>query len=251
MVQLIQLFRHRTRLIKPLAVCLIVSSLSACALQDLTGDKASSMESPASVSRLQETIRQQRSRILALELRLVAQQSEIKRLSSAQEQAIQEIVRVKAKLRSRNSKAETVANLAEVKLALQGLDSEKIADFQTEALSSAKQYVAMSESALQEGNYDGASYLIAQAKSSLRAATTSPDERQKSNQANSFSVPVVMTVLKRGNVRKGPGMERRVLTQMKPGSRVMATGYQGAWVRVRLTDETSGWIHFSLLKADI
>lgn len=251
MMQRVKPLSYRTHLIKSMALCLVGGSLSACALQGVTVDEASPVPSSPDVLRLKETISQQRRRILALELRLVAQQSEIQRLSSAQEQAIQEIVRVKAKLRSRSSKAETVAGLAEVKLTLQGLESEDYADFPTEALDRAKHYVAMSESALQEGNYDGASYLIAQARSSLRNAMASPDEDAENNQANTFSVPVEMTVRQRSNVRNGPGMDRRVLRQMKAGTRVMATGYQGAWVRIRLSDDSSGWIHFRLLQAEI
>lgn len=247
-----RLLGWRKCLSKSIFLCVLVTGLSACGLQGVKVGPEDHSRQPSQVTQMQETIGQQANRIMALELRLLAKQSEIKRLSSAQEQAIQEVVRVKAKLRSRNSKAETVANLAEVKLAMQGLQAKNSGDLQVKALKRAQQYVAMSEIALQEGNYDGASYLIGQAKSSFRSAIASPYERSEGNSnTNSFSMPVRMMVRQRCNVRAGPGLERKVLSQLNSGTSVLATEYRGLWVRIRINDELSGWIHYSLLKANL
>ena len=158
------------------------------------------------------------------------------------------MVRVKAKLRSHSSKAETVANLAEAKLALKGAQANKTGRLPANVLERADQYLAMSETELKSENYAGASYLIGQAKSSLQAENTSPGEpSQGSDDLTAFSLPVRMVVRQRCNVRAGPGLDTRVLYQLNAGKTVSATGYQGLWVKIRRDKRSAGWIHFSLL----
>ena len=189
---------------------------------------------------------------MQLELQLVAKQSEITRLSSAQEQAVQELVRLKSKLRSRNSKAETVANLAEVKLALQAAQASGAGRQRDDGLKRAQQYIAMSEAALEENNYDGASYLIGQAKYSLRTSIEPPGEDPEGDSKTShFALPVQMTVTRRSNVRAGPGTDSEVLATLDSGTSVSATGYRGLWVRIQRRKESTGWIHYSLLESHL
>lgn len=240
------------RLPKPIFLCLLVIFLSACTQQRINDGGEPALQASAEAARLEEAVARQKNRIMQLELRLLARQSEIQRLSSAHDQAVQEIVRVKSKLRSRNSKAENVANLAEVKLALQSAQAVDSGDVQVEAMERAQQYVAMSEVALEERNYDGASYLIGQAKSSLRTSMASPDERSEGNRnTHSFFQPVRMTVTLRCNVRAGPGTDTKILTQLNSGTSVLATGYRELWVQIQTNDEITGWIHYSLLKAGL
>jgi len=251
MLDYLQPLESLARRSKPILLSLLVASLSACALQGVKEEKKPVAQTSDEVIRLEKIIDQQEREILRLELQLLAEQSEIQRLSSSQEQAIQEIVRLKSKLRSRNSKAETVANLAEVKLALQGRKTKGSKDYRGDGIERAQQYVAMSEVALEKGNYGGASYLITQAKYALRTSVELPDERpEDKGNVNSFSLPVRMTVVKKSNLRAGPGNTAEVLTQLNSGTTVLATGYRDLWVRIQRKDETIGWIHFNLLRAD-
>lgn len=229
----------------------VACGLSACQLQEVREAEQADPPSTDQIAELEETIDRQKTTIMGLELRLLAKQSEVQNLSASQEQAIQEVVRVKAKLRSRDSKAETVANLAEAKLALSALQAKKTGGIKATALERADQYLAMSEAALKNGNYDGASYLIGQAKSSLHAAHMSPDEPSESaDSSTTFSLPVPMTVRQRCNVRAGPGLNEKVLYQLTAGKAVLATGYQGLWVQISDDNTSAGWIHFSLLKSN-
>ncbi len=250
-----QLHRWVTHLPRSVLACLLAASISACALEELEQEPAE-VEEPteqiqAEVVQLAETVRQKNTRILELELRLLMKQSEIRRLSFAQEQAIQEVVRAKAKLRSRNSKAETVANLAEVKLTLEGAETRGNRVLQSEGLERARQYIAMSEAALEEHNYDGASYLIGQAKSSLLTSAVSSDESSQGNSDTyNFFLPVRMTVTQQCNVRAGPGTDKEVLAQLTSGTPVLAIGYEELWVRIQREGEAAGWVHYSLLDTD-
>ena len=227
------------------------TGLSACQLQDVKDGDSAPVHAPERLARLEQTLDRQKARIMELELRLLAEQSEVRKLSSSQEQAIQEVVRVKAKLRSHNSKAETVANLAEAKLALEGLRTKRSGALHANALQRADQYLSMSETALKSGNYDGASYLIGRANASLHATNIASDEDRESNSnLTTFALPVPMTVGQRCNVRAGPGLEKKVLYRLNAGKAVSATGYRGLWVQIRGTDKTAGWIHYSLLKGN-
>jgi hypothetical protein len=250
MIDHMPLRRRSLNLSKSILLCVLVATLGACKPSAFREADEPAVGPAPEMARLQQTITRQRDLITQLELRLLAQQVEIHRLSALQEQAIQEIVRTKSKLRSRNSKAETVASLAEVKLAVQGLQAEGRSGVKVERLDRALQYVAMSEVALQEGNYDGASYLIGQARVSLRSSQTPTDAGLPgADDTHSFHVPLRMTVTERCNVRNGPGMGHRILTQLDPGATVSASGYRGLWVRIQTPDAIAGWIHYSLLDA--
>jgi len=233
---------------KRIALLAMVAVLSACPLQGLRQEQAvQPLKSQISV--MEETIAQQRRRIMELELGLLAKQSEVEGLSSIQEETVHEVVRLKAKLRSRHSKAEIVANLVEAKLALQGLQSVEGQEIQAESLKRARQYIAMSEAELENGNYEGASYLVGQARASLAAADALPDEQLQSNpKMTAFAAPVAMRVRQRSNVRAGPGTDKKVLYQLKAGTAVEATGYRRLWVQVKGSDDSRGWIHYSLLQ---
>jgi uncharacterized protein YgiM (DUF1202 family) len=244
--------RWPTHLLKPVFLCALGAGLSACALQSVKKEEQPTVQTPPEITQLEQTIGRQKNRIMQLELRLLAERAETQRLSSAQEMTIQEVVRVKAKLRSRNSKAETVANLAEVKLAIEGLQAKGSGNLLAERLERAQQYVAMSEAALEENNYDGASYLISKAKYALRTSMSSPSESSQGDSGtHSFSLPVRLMVTTRSNVRSGPGTDTKVLDQVSSGKSVSATGYRGLWVRIERENKDSGWIHYSLLKASL
>lgn len=234
---------------KRIALLTVAAALSACQLQGFKKEKQATLRPATPMSRLEATVALQRARIMELELLLLAKQSEIHKLSSTQEHTIQEVVRVKAKLRSRNSKAETVANLAEVKLTLESLQAGKGQNLQAKPLERARQYISMGEAALENGNYDGAFYLIGQARASLAAADTNPEEHLESNAKRTvFPLPVPMKVTQRCNVRAGPGLEKKVLYRLNAGAVVLATGYRGLWIQVKGGNDTKGWIHYSLLK---
>lgn len=225
--------------------------LSACQLQPSRDAADAAPLSAAQRAKLEKTVAVQQNSIMALELQLLAERSEVQQLAYAREQAIQEVVRAKAKLRSRNGKAETVANLAEVKLTLESLRAGGGARLQTASLDRAAKYIAMSEAALADGNIDGAAYLAGQARVSLDAANVRPSRQSPgSGDIAHFSAPQRMTVGQRSNVRAGPGNRHQVLYQLDAGSVVRATGYRRLWVRIIGDDDRpDGWIHYRLLDA--
>lgn len=196
---------------------------------------------------LKQSTFKQKERNLELQLQLLEKESRIAQLLQAHSQAVQEVVRAKARLRSRHSKAETVANLAELKLSLKNAQAQETGE-QPHALLRARQYLAMVEVELEQDNFEGASYLMEQARRSLEQMKSS--ENGTANQDAAFPVPLKMKVARTANLRSGPNRKQRVLLQLKAGAQVSALDRNGLWIQVRTGDEKTGWVHFSLLKTD-
>ena len=200
----------------------------------------------AQVSRLKKEALAQTKQSQELQLQLAERHSRILQLQLALDQAVQEVVRAKARLRSRNSKAETVANLAELKLELKNAEEKARNSRQQALVHRAGQYLHMSEAALEENNYEGSSYLMTQARHTL-ARVESP-KSDKLNPESAFPVPVTMKTRKLCNVREAPNLKSKVLLQLSPGTEVSAIDREGLWVKVKTSEGKTGWAHFSLLK---
>jgi len=200
----------------------------------------------AEIAKLKQHSAVQKRHNLELQLQLLEKQSVVALLLQTHNQAIQEVVRAKARLGSRHSKAETVASLAELKLSLKNAESKKTGA-QPRIPLRARQYLTMAEAELEKSNFEGASYLMDQARRSL--AWMKPGTGI-TNQDSAFPVPLKMKTKGPANVRSGPNRKQRVLFQLNDGSEVSALDRNGLWVQIKTTDGKTGWVHFSLLKTD-
>lgn len=201
-------------------------------------------------ARLEANLKKSRKRNRELQMELLDRTAQVHQLEAQKEQAIGEVVQTKARLRSRQSKAETVANLAEVRLALQqvlekGAGAEAMLD-----LEQARELIDMAEQALNEENLEGASYLMAQARE-LITGSRGQGAATKGRRLGEvlFQVPFDMEVRRKGNVRLEPGMQSEVLFQLDTGDKVFVLGRRGNWLHIRTADNRTGWMHFDLLES--
>lgn len=200
-------------------------------------------------ARLEKMLKKVRRQNRDLKLELLDRTALARQLEAQREQAIEEVVQTKARLRSRQSKAEAVANLAEVKLTLQGAAENGTTPESMQALAQARELIDMAEQALDEDNLEGASYLMAQARELLSASPgngSAATGRRKGEIL--FSIPFDMEVRRKGNVRLEPGLQSEVLFQLGSGDRVLVLGRRGTWLHVRTGDNRTGWMHFNLLE---
>ena len=199
-------------------------------------------------ARLEESLERSREHNLQLKLELLDKRALVRQLEAQKEQAIEEVVQTKARLRSRQSKAETVANLAEVKLALQQATEERPGSADRQALDQAQDLVEMAEQALNEENLEGASYLMTQARE-LISSSREPGTATSSHRNGEIPYPVAfdLRVQRKGNVRLEPGLQSEVLFQLDAGDKVLVLGRRGHWLHVRTLDNRTGWMHFNLL----
>ncbi len=202
---------------------------------------------------LQEQLRQsrvrnkvQRKQLLELRLQLAEKDSKNHQLQQSLEQAIQEVVRTKARVRNHYSKAGTVTDLAELKVELESAEEHDLEPMYQERLLRARHYLDMADQALATGNYEGARYLANRARLALGQLKSLRSGDGSHHSA--FPVPVVMETRIMGNVRRSPGLEAEILSTLPAGTRVSVTDRQGLWVKIRGLDGKPGWVHFSLLK---
>jgi len=161
--------------------------------------------------------------------------------------AIQEVVRVKAKQRSLESRAEAASEMAEAEIALKSL-RDRAAGTSRPELANAEQLLARATREFESQNFGGALYLVGQAKSQIKVGALRLGEQGRAEEGEMpFVVPLPLQLGTRGNLREGPGPEFKVLATLEQGTRITAYFTRGLWLRVESEGGRSGWIHRSLI----
>jgi hypothetical protein len=166
--------------------------------------------------------------------------------------AIQEVVRAKAKLASLESKAEAASNMAEAEIALRNLKVELGAGEKDADVIKAKQLLKMSALEFKKENYGGALYLTSQAKSHIKAGQIRMRRREKISVIKGevlFAEPLSLRVLKTSNLREAPDLKSKAVTTLGKGDPVVGYSYKGEWVRVHTEKGIHGWIFQTLVGA--
>ena len=215
------------------------------------------------INKLQQTLAKRDNSLAKLQLRLLERDAQIKqleeRLNSQQEmldQAIQEVVRAKAKLRSLESKAEAASEMAEAEIAIKALKARLAGQTPNPELIKAQELLQMSAQEFKKENYGGAVYLTSQAKGHIRAAQVRRGGREKVAPIKRlppvkgevfFALPLPLQVLKTSNLREKPDLEGKVITTLEKGTPLIGYSYKGQWVRVLSEDGNNGWVFQSLV----
>jgi vacuolar-type H+-ATPase subunit I/STV1 len=182
--------------------------------------------------------------IQELEARLLAQQRSL-------DNAIQEVVRAKAKQRSVGSRAQAASEMAEAEIALKTFRA-KAAGTDNRELAQAEHLLKLASGEFEKQNFGGALYLTNRAKGRIKLGILVLDDQQKVGGLvgeTRFAVPVSLTLKAASNLRKGPGLEFEVLGVLEKGTPLNGYSFKGSWLRVENGDGTSGWIHQSLVNA--
>jgi len=222
------------------------------------------------VKKLQHTLAKREASLETLEgtmaklqLRLLERDAQIKqleeRLDSQQEmldEAVQEVVRDKAKLRSLESKAEAASEMAEAEIAVKALKAQLAGQRRNPELIKAQELLKMSAQEFKKENYGGAVYLTSQAKGHIRAGQIRLGGREKAAPMKRlppmkgevfFALPLPLQVLKTSNLREKPDLESRVITTLEEGTPLIGYSYKGQWVRVTSEDDNNGWVFQTLV----
>jgi hypothetical protein len=213
--------------------------------------------------KLQRTLTKREAEKAKLQLRLLERDAQIwqleERLNSQQlmlDDAIQEVVRAKAKLRSLESKAEAASEMAEAEIAVKALRAKLKGQEQDPELIQAQELLKMSAREFRKENYGGALYLTSQAKGHIRAGQIRLGGREKVSHMKRlppirgevlFALPLPLQAVKTSNLRKRPDLKSEVLTTLQKGTPLIGYSYIGQWVRVAREDGTSGWVFQTLV----
>jgi hypothetical protein len=189
------------------------------------------------------------SEVKKLQMNLDDKQNEIKKLILSQQQSSREVVRSKAKLRSHSSKAETVANIAEVKTMLKAVNRTTMDDQLRQLVADTEQMVALSVATLNKGDVDKAFDLSNKAQQLIQPIRTQHGDNLLDNgSAIVFVDPLLMKVSKTCNVRTDPGMQNDVRFTLERGTEIKALAYVGNWIQVESDKKEKGWVYYKLLE---
>lgn len=211
---------------------------------------ASDASSSETVEELRAENRQQAVTLLANQVEIEQLQERLQSQHAMLEEAIQEVVRARAKQRSVQSRAQAAAEIAEAEIALERLSEAARGAAVAEQ---ARKLLASASKEYESENFGGALYLVNQSKNRIRLAGLSPAaQRVDSGEASVadetvFGYPVPLSVTKRSNFREGPGTEFPVLSTIDAGTTLMGHASKGSWIRAQSPDGMAGWIHNSLV----
>ena len=197
----------------------------------------------------QQEIRMLQKKALANELqrRVISQQKQL-------DDAITEVVRTKAKLRSIESRAEAASTIAETEIAVKTMKS-RMADTDVEgaaALSKADELLKLSAKEFKAQNYGGALYLAVQSKNQVVSGGMSLrdiDDKLTLSGEVFFDQPLPLVLAKNTNLRAGPETTFNILTTLEKGSAVVGYSHMGNWIRIDTEDGKTGWVYHSLVRA--
>ena len=212
-----------------------------------------------SVASLDAEKRALEAQVTGLKLQLLEGEAGARELEDRQrelelklDEAIQEVVRAKSKLRSVETRAEAASNLAEAEIALKAIEAQAKGGGADRGLTQAKQLLKSSAEEFKKENYGGALYLANQAKGLLRTGEARPSTREKLavvDGESPFEAPMPLRLTRDGNLRDGPGLEFRVLATLPSGTRLIGLSRKDQWVRVRDEKGVAGWVFKALVAA--
>lgn len=214
--------------------------------------------------KLLETLESVESDTAQIRLRMLEQEAQVQelqgRLDSQQkmlDEAIVEVVRAKAKLRSLESKAEAASEMAEAEIAITILKARLAGQVKNPEIVKAEKLITMAVKEFQQENYGGAVFLTSQAKGHIKTAQMRLDGRKERLEARRklspvagetlFALPIQLQALKTSNLRKAPDLKSTILTTLDKGTPLIGYSHKGEWVRVLQEDGTSGWIFQTLV----
>jgi len=213
----------------------------------LTKQAAASL---AERQKLEKAYQELDGKLARLQLLSLEKDVQKKELNIKLEEAMLEVVRAKAKLRSLETKAEAVSTLAEGEIALKTLKTN-VPDYQNDTNSiKAEELLKASGLELKKENYSGALYLATQAKALIREdQERSKDQEKKAMMAGEvpFTMPLPLQAVSQAKVKEGPGLDSKALFAVQQGTAFVGYSFKGPWVHVRAEDGRSGWIYYKLV----
>ena len=215
--------------------------------QDLLSENDKLLQSLES---LEDQVAKNNFRILEKEAQIRQLEERLESQQKMLDEAIQEVVRAKAKLRSLESKAEAASEMAEAEIAVKALKVQLAARGEDPEVVKADQLLRMSVEEFEKENYGGALYLTSQAKGQIKAGQMRLGDKEMLKSIEGevlFAQPLPLQVLKNSNLREMPDLKSNILTTLEKGTPLIGYSYKGQWVRVTKEDGISGWIFQTLV----
>ncbi len=191
-------------------------------------------------------------RVAKLNMLLLEKEAQLDELNNRLGEAILEVVRAKAKLRSLESKAEAASNLAEAEIALKALRTKTPQVARDPKYVRAVELLRLGAEEFKKQNFGGALYLSGQAKGLIRESQEQSLSRQDLPLLVGevpFALPVRLKARDAINLRAAPTLNSKVMIRLQAGDPLIGHSYRGKWVRVQNGTGQVGWVYFELVGA--
>lgn len=191
-------------------------------------------------------------KVARLTMLLLEKEAQLGELSHRLGEAILEVVRAKAKLRSLESKAEAASNLAEAEIALKALRTKSPQIARDPKYVRAVELLKLGAEEFKKQNFGGALYLSGQAKGLIRESQEQSVNRQDLPLLpgeTPFTLPVRLQAQDASNLRDAPTLNSKVMIRLRAGDPLIGHSYRGKWVRVQNGSGQMGWIYYDLVRA--
>ncbi len=188
--------------------------------------------------------------VARLRVQVLERDAQIAELDRRLDEAINEVVRAMARLRTLATRAEAASAIAEAEVSIQQL-RQRVGTQRTPELPQAEQLLRSGNTEFEAGNFGGAVYLATQAK---RVATVGRGRVAEAGGGPSrrgetaFSAPVPLVTTSRANLRSGPGTNFEVVATVEPSTRLTGHAALQDWLRVTLADGRAAWVHQGLVR---
>jgi chromosome segregation ATPase len=205
--------------------------------------------SEATRKELEEKLADSQVRFLEKDAQVRALEQHVTSQQKMLDDAVVEVVRAKAKLRSLDSRAEAASNMAEAEISVKALKVELGAKEQDPDVLKAEHLLKMSSDEFKNENYGGALYLTNQAKARIEACQMRLRSRKGTTLDNEtqFTRPLALKVLKSSHLKEEPNPKSKTIAKLEKGTRLMAYGHKGEWTRVTCETGRTGWVLQSVL----
>lgn len=206
------------------------------------------------VDEQQRIIEDQQQKIEALERQLAKKNIEIKqknRREKEQEQVIEaaghEITRTQIKLHRLATKSSAASVMAEAEIAMETTKgmSGNPADEQLKV--QAQQLLDAASAYFAQDDYALATHYASQAVEFINMVAD-VNRDQPNRPIVTFNSPVRVQASANVNLRQTPGTRATVREILPKGTDLMATAYQGNWLRVQTDNNLQGWVSNTLIK---
>lgn len=191
-------------------------------------------------------------RLAKLNMLLLERDAQVDELNDRLQEAILEVVRAKAKLRSPESKAEAASTLAEAEIALKALRTKFPQVARDAQYTRAVELVKVGAEEFKKQNFAGALYLSGQAKGLIRRSREQSLSRQDLPLLPGeipFTLPVRLKVQDGSNLRQEPRLNSGVVRRLQAGDPLIGHSYRGRWVRVQSATGQVGWVYYDLVRS--
>ncbi len=152
-----------------------------------------------------------------------------------------EIIRLKAKLRGLDSKAEASSAVAEARILMKRYQEQR---GRTASLARSQGLVERAEQQIVEENYGAASFFAQKAQELLQDRRRAAPIESAGREAPKKSYTVLATSL---NIRSDPSPNARVVGKARKGDSFEALAILGDWLRVKI-EGGAGWVYRPLLE---